>query len=334
MRLSCSWRARARKLALIVLIGGFTATAFAKKPSRSPPPEPPACSARQPAYVLFLDDYPQGRFYLAALPCLSSDPVNLVTPRQVALDLPRQVRRKFQVANGDVFYDGGQRRIVFGGRTSPNDYWGIYAGVLDVSRGLITNIREVASTPFVREEDPRYSSDGDYIVYKRDGEIWRISALDPNAEPSLFYREEGCELWGPSMFVNVVSYARRCDDDPQSDRIVYHTDGLPPVVLPSVGGGPDRFAHFTQSGELVYSHVDVSSNTASLWIYIPGSNPFLLHQETTSDDDPYAERGGNEYIAFSGWENGAYDLFVYRRTLQSAVQLTSGINVLGSILFE
>lgn len=335
MRVLWTWTGRALAITLILVIVGFTATADAKKPTRPPPPSvPPTCDVPQPNYVLFLDDYPKGRFHMAVLPCLSDNPVNLVSPQELLLDLPRRDLRKFQVANGDVYDDGNVRRIVFGGRTGPSHYWGIYEGVVDVARGMITEIREVVSTAQVREEDPRFSSDGQWIVYKRNREIWRIYAQDPSAPPSLFFGEEGCELWNPSMFANVISYARTCGGDSESDRIVYHLDGSHPEILPSFGGGPDRFAHFTQTGDLVYSHVDTSDNTASLWMYIPGSDPFLLHKETISDDDAYAERDGNEYIAFSGWGNGGYDLYVYRRTLSTAVQLTAGINVLGSILFD
>jgi hypothetical protein len=320
-------------LAFMLLVGGIATVAEAKRPA-PPPPQPPACAFPQPRYVLFLDDYPTGQFELAALPCLYDAAPGTVSPRGVALDLPRRDRQGFQVGNGDVYFDGSTRWIVFGGRTGANEYWGIYRGVLDVSRGLITNITALVNTPFVREEDPRFSTDGRWIVYKRDGEIWRVDALSPNAVPSLFHRETGCELWAPSMYANVVSYVRRCNDDPSSDRIVYHLEGNAPVIVPSYGGGPDRFAHFTQYGDLVYSHVDAADDTASLWTYIPGAYPVLLHQQTTSDDDPYAERNGYEYVAFSGWGNDRYDLYVYRRTLQSAVRLTSGINVLGSVLFD
>jgi hypothetical protein len=319
---------------LIVVSGGVTTSADAKKPTRPPPPgEPPTCDVSQPNYVLFLDDYPKGRFQFAALPCLSDSSVDFVNPQELVLDLPRRDRRQFQVANGDVFHDGSVRRIVFGGRTSPSEYWGIYEGVIDIARSMITQIRPVVSTPFVREEDPRFSSDGQWIIYKRNGEIWRSYADDPGAAPGLYYREAGCELWAPAMFTNVVSYVRRCAGDSNSDRIVYHIEGSQPIILPSAGGGPDRFAHFTQAGELVYSHVDTSRNTADLWMYVPGSAPFPLYTETTSDDDAYAERNGSEYIAYSGWGSSGYDLYVYSRTRISAAQLTAGINVLGSVLF-
>jgi hypothetical protein len=314
---------------------GIISVADAKKPTRpGPPPEPPTCIVEQPDYVVFLDDYPNGRFHLAVLPCLADDTVAQVSPQKLELDLPRRDRRKFQVGNGDIFYDGTVRRIVFGGRRGSSDHWGIYEGEVDIGRGMITGIRELVSTPLVREEDPRFSLDGQYIVYKRNGEIWRIFANNSAVEPELFHKEEGCELWAPSMFANVIAYVRRCGEDRQSDRIVYHPEGGKRTILTSEGGGPDRFSHFTKTGELVYSHLDAKENVASLWMYFANAGSIALYDETGSDDDSFAERGGSEYIAFSGWGTDAYDLYVYRRTPGNAVRLTSGINVFGSILFD
>ena len=321
---------------LVFLSCGLANTASAKKPQRPPPPppEPPTCEAPQPAYALFLDSYPNGRFQLAVLPCLDGEQPEPVSVKELKLDLPRKEQRRFQVANGDVFFDGDVRRIVFGGRPSSNDYWAIYEGVVNVDRAMITDIRVVVSTAFVREEDPRYSADGQWIVYKRNGEIWQSYAGGGfYEEPVPAVIEEGCELWAPSMYANAIAYARRCGD-PDSDRIVYHPEFAAREILPSTGGGPDRFAHFTRTGELVYSHVDTSTGVSSLWIRYPGADPALLHDETLSDDDIYAERNGDEYIAFSGWNVDSYDLYVYRRTLGSAVKITNDINVLGSVLFD
>ena len=323
---------RVMATAAVFLLFGFVSPAVAKKPVKPPPPVPSPCDAVQPDYVVFLDDYPNGRFHLVVLPCLVGAEVPIVSSRELALDLPRKNRRAFQVANGDVFNDGERRRIVFGGRASSRDYWSIYHGDIDVDRGLITNITVLIETPSVREEDPRFSSDGQWIVYKRNGEIWRVNAQDPYARPELFHQVEGCELWAPSMYANIVTYAQRCDGE--QDRIVYHAVGDDPQVLPSEGGGPDRFAHFTQTGDVVYSHVDTSENKSSLWLYIPGADPQLLHDKTSSDDDAYAERSGNEFVAFSGWGDGRYDLYVLRRSTRDAVKLINDTNVLGPILFE
>lgn len=337
MRATSFRMGRLPAIVLILVFGGFATSASAKKPVREPPPpppEPPVCEAPQPTYALFLDSYPKGRFHLAVLPCLSNEQVEPVAIQKLKLDLPRREDRQFEVANGDIFVDGAVRRIVFGGRPGPNDYWAIYEGVVDVDRATITNIRVVVSTAFVREEDPRFSSDGQWIVYKRNGEIWKSFAGNGSfEEPAPAVTESGCELWAPSMYANVMSYARRCGD-PDSDRIVYHPESGAREILPSQGDGPDRFSHFTRTGELVYSHVDTSTNTSSLWIHYQGSDPVPLHDETISDDDVYAERDGDEYIAFSGWRGDSYDMFVYRRSLGTAVQVTAGINVLGTVLFD
>ena len=323
-------------IVLILVFGGFATSASAKKPLRPQPPptEPPVCEATQPTFAIFLDSYPKGRFHLVVLPCLSDAQVEPVSVQALKLDLPRREGRQFQVANGDVYLDGAVRRIVFGGRPGPNDYWAIYEGIVDVDRAMITNIRVVVSTAFVREEDPRFSADGQWIVYKRNGEIWKSYAGNGSfEEPTRAIKEEGCELWAPSMYTNVISYAMRCGD-PDSDRIVYHPEFGSREILPSDGGGPDRFAHFTRTGELVYSHVDTSTGASSLWIRYSGADPVLLHDETVSDDDIYAERNGDEYIAFSGWNVDSYDLYVYRRTQGSAAKITNGINVLGAVLFD
>ena len=319
-------------IAAVLLTIGFISPAIAKKPVDPPTPVLPSCDAAQPTYVVFLDDYPTGRFHLAVLPCLSGPEVSIVTSRELVLDLPRKLQRTFQVGNADIYSDGERKRIVFGGRTSSRDYWDIYQGVIDIDRGLISDIRILIGTPSIREEDPRFSLDGQWIVYKRNGEIWRVNAQDPFAVPELFHREEGCELWAPSMYANVVTYARRCDGG--SDEIVYHVEESLPQILPKLGDGPDQFAHFTQTGDVVYSHFDTSESRSSLWLYIPGTTPQVLHDETRSDDDPYAERNGNEYIVFAGWGDGRYDLYVFRRSVQNAVKITNSINVFGPILFE
>ncbi len=105
-------------------------------------------------------------------------------------------------------------------------------------------------------------------------------------------------------------------------------------MVESDGGGPDRFPYFTPAGEIVYSHVDNATATASLWIYTHPGYREMLHDETGSDDDPYVFRNDGRYVAFSGWGQGAYDLYIYRRDSREAVQLTQGVNVLGPILFD
>lgn len=342
MRLAPSSAARTGGLLAVLSVVGLATTAAAKV---QPQPIPAGCDlggVTQPKYAIFLDDYPNGRFHLIELPCLDSQPAALAVPSELTLALPRNQQRRFQIANGDVFYDGSQYRFVFGARASPSEHWGIWGGALDLIRHKILDIHPIVRHAGVREEDPRFSSDGQWIVYKSNGQIWLMPLGaqwgDPNAyaPPMLFEAEDDCELWAPSMYANVVSYARRCNGDSQSDRIVYHPLGGARVILQSDGGGPDRFAHFTRNGDLIYSHVDISNDRASLWRYVPGlqADPELLLDWTPSDDDAFADRQFDDYIAFSGWGGDEYDLYFTRPSVpDAAVQVTDGINVLGAVTF-
>ena len=295
-----------------------------------------ACGAAmaQPDFAIFLDSYPRGSLHLVELPDLDAPRVKTVRSEPLSLDLPRKYRRKFQVANGDVHSDGSNRRIVFGGRTSSNSSWDIYLADVDVATGTLGNVRELIANRNIREEDPRFSWDGLQVVYKCDGKICLINT-DGTGEREIVAKN-GCELWAPALDSSgfVVTYVERCGDA-ESDRIVrYSMLSGQSTVVPNTGGGPDRFPHFTVTGEIVYSHIDRDTDTASLWLYIDGSGTALLHDETSSDDDPYAYRIDRDYLAFIGWEQDVYSLYMYRMGSQQAVRLTQGVNVLGPILFD
>ena len=77
-----------------------------------------------------------------------------------------------------------------------------------------------------------------------------------------------------------------------------------------------------------------ASATASLWIYTHPGYRELLHDETGSDDDPYVYHADGSYVAFSGWGQDAYDLYIHIRGSNEAAQITQGVNVLGTILFD
>ncbi len=257
----------------------------------------------------------------------------------LALDIPRNLRRRFQVANGDVHADADDRTIVFGGRTGNNASWDIYLADVNVATGVLEDVRPLVADRRVREEDPRFSWSGSQIVYKCDGKICLVNSDGSNAREIVV--EPGCELWAPALDQTgfVVTYVQRCDGS-GSDRIAWYafddkTPGNSPTIVPSKGGGPDRFPYFTPTGEIVYSHLDSDSGTSSLWLLYPlyGTTE-LLHSETESDDDPYVYHADGRYVAFSGWGRDAYDLYIYNRQTDAAAQVTRGVNVLGTILFD
>lgn len=289
-------------------------------------------ASAQPAYAVFLDSYPGGDFYLVELPDLDARNVRAAQPQRMALDLPRRELRRFQIGNGDIHTEGSSRRMVFGGRIGNNGDWDIYVADVNVDKGLLENVSPLIANRRVREEDPRFSWDGRQIVYKCDGKI----CLYPDASSPVI-EQAGCELWAPSLDQSgfVVTYIERCGDA-ESDRIVRQSliDRNDTTFVPKGSDGPDRFPVFTVSGEIVYSHNDLATGTADLWLYTHPGYIAPLHSETESDEDPYVYRDNGDYIGFVGWQSDGYDLFVYSRTSRSAVQVTSGTNVLGPILFQ
>jgi hypothetical protein len=307
--------------AWVVLPAGLEAANCERNPTHhsctgdgDPPPQGDV------SYVLYLDRYVSGDFYLARLPDLVPDNPDPVNPEIVTLK-----KFKGKLGNPDVSADG--RTIVFGALVR-ND-WNIYTGDLDVVTREVTNINPLADRRGVREEDPRYSWDGQQVVYKCDGDICLFPEIAPNPVVS-----SGCELWGPSFHPagTRVSYTARCGAD-QTDRIFIYDWGTgQTTAVPNLDGGPDRFSHFLGDGRLVYSHLDPQDGTASLWSYA-GGNSSLLHDRTISDDDSYADKRDWEYLAFIGYQGG-YNLFIYRGSRMDSVQLTQDRPVLGPVVFH
>lgn len=289
-----------------------------EEPPPPPPPPPPAPSG---TYVLYISDYLSGNFYLAALPDLTVDDPGLVDPQLVSLG-----RFRGKLANPDVSADG--QKIVFAAVV--RNSWNIYVGALDVANARVTDLRMLVSGDGQRIEDARFSWDGEQVVYKCANDICVHPPVGPN--PLI---DSNCELWAPVFHPGGtrIAYSRRCNDDPASDRIEIYDlgTGLTDSV-PNADGGPDRFPTFRGDGRLVYSHLSQGSGTASLWSYANGTTQ-LFHDRTESDDDPYANKRDWELLAFIGYDQG-YQLFVHREWRNDSVQLTSGLPVLGPVIFQ
>ncbi|MBT8079177.1 MAG: hypothetical protein KJO31_11425 [Gammaproteobacteria bacterium] len=284
--------------------------------------------AQSDGYVLYLNEYLTGDYYYASLWGLDSESPPLVNPRQ--LRLPRGFRRNVELGNADVSIDG--TTIVFAARSIADLDWDIYTGTIDRFRRRIRNVQGLIQTSGGRDEDPRISWDGASVVYKCDGNICIYPEVYPN--PVV---ESWCELWAPSFAPSgyAVSYTKRCGDG-GSDRI-WEYDLLTgeEAPVPNIGGGADRFAYYLDDGRLVYSHIDSESGTSSLWEHDTGSVS-LLHDRTSSDDDPYPDKHDRDRIAFIGWndDSGHYDLYLYRRSHGDSVRLTGNRPVLGPVLFR
>jgi hypothetical protein len=283
-------------------------------------------AAEDDGYVLFLDEYLHGDFYVAALGDVDARGVHYIRPRR--LRMPWPFGTAYEIGNADVSIDG--RTIVFAARHEDELDWDIYAGTLDLSRNRVLDVEKIIGESGTREEDPRFSWDGGQIVYKCDGNICVYPGDFGNPAVA-----SSCELWAPAFDPSgyTISYGARCGDA-ASDRL-RQTELLTgkTVEIPNAGGGADRFAQFANDGRLVYSHIDSTTGTSSLWTYDSGFSQPLLDR-TYSDDDPYPDKRDSNHIAFIGWQDDGYDLFIYRADRNDAVQLTRGISVLGPVLFR
>eukprot|EP01084_Bolivina_argentea_P157012 273614_1 len=114
-------------------------------------------------YVVYLEGYP-GNLKLIELPV---DNPQILDVKNNAVDItPNSLINR--CGNPDVSPDGTQ--IVFGAITASSNSWDIYIGDLNIQQGTIDNLQLLINTDF-REEDPRYSYDGNSFVYK-SGKSW------------------------------------------------------------------------------------------------------------------------------------------------------------------
>ena len=234
-----------------------------------------------------------------------------------------------ELGNHDVSTDG--RQIVFAARDTDDYDWDIFTGSIDLERRRIRKVRRIVSGADSRDEDPRFSWDGTQVVYKCSGNIC--------VYPEFVYQNpvvpSSCELWAPSIDQSGfnISYTKRCEEA-AGDRIYqYNLITGRETMIPAGSGATDRFAYFLDDGRIVYSHISSPSSGSSLWIYDSGS-VFLLHDRTVSDDDSYPDKHDRNHIAFIGWENGGYNLFMYRRDRHDSVRLTEGRPILSPVLFR
>lgn len=281
-------------------------------------------------YVLFLDEYLTGQYYFAPLRGLDSANPRRIHPKK--LRLPWRFRRSVEIGNADVSPDG--RTIVFAARRTDDYDWDIYSGQINLRWGNVSNVTLLTGNAGQRDEDPRFSWDGNTIVYKCDGNICTYPEIMPN--PIVV---SWCELWAPSFAPSgfAISYTKRCGDQ-ESDRIwQFNLLTRAETVVANQNPGPDRFAMYMDDGRLVYSHKDSVTGDSSLWVneYMDGYVS-LLHDRTRSDDDPYPDKHDRDHIAFIGWNDydEFYDLYVYRQTSRDSIRLSSGISVVGPVLFR
>lgn len=288
---------------------------------------PDTTFAQDDGNVLYLSEYLYGDYYYARLGDVDRSNPRSIRPRK--LRLGRKFRAGIELGTHDVSYNG--KEIVFAARNTADYDWDIYVGKLDLQKKRIRNVRRIIGNIGVRDEDPRYSWDGAQIVYKCGGNI----CIYPDFNYANPVVTSWCELWAPSFDLPgyKVSYTKRCGGS--SDDKIWQYDLLTgsESALPSTSGSADRYSQFLDDGRILYSRIDFAASRSSLWIFDSGY-ALPLHDRTESDDDPYPDKHDREHIAFIGWKEGGYDLYIYRQSLGNSVQVSHGQPVLWPVLFR
>lgn len=284
-------------------------------------------TAQDDGKVLFLSEYLHGNYYYAPLGEIDRNQPRSIRPKK--LRLPRGFRANVELGNHDVSFSGEE--IVFAARDTSDYDWNIYTGTLDLGAGRIRKVERIIRNIDMRDEDPRFSWDGTQIVYKCGGNI----CLYPDLNYENPVVSSWCELWAPAFDSSGyrITYTKRCDG-PLDDRI-WQYDLLTGTEspIPNAGSSTDRFSQFLDDGRIVYSHLNLETARSSLWIYESGAvSP--LHDQTVSDDDPYPDKHDRNHMAFIGWKDDGYDLYVYRQSRGDAVQLSDGISIYAPVLFR
>eukprot|EP01059_Diplonema_ambulator_P001699 TRINITY_DN11434_c0_g1_i4.p1 TRINITY_DN11434_c0_g1~~TRINITY_DN11434_c0_g1_i4.p1 ORF type:complete len:504 (+),score=38.41 TRINITY_DN11434_c0_g1_i4:179-1513(+) len=247
--------------------------------------------------------------------------------------------------NPDVSPDG--KTIVWGAITKATNSWDIYMGDLNVTGGVIANVRQIVASDN-REEDPRFNYDGTAIVYK-SGKSWvtpivyNINMYNVNTKFEVTAAKcvcsggcqscDHCELWGPVFHPcgKQIAYAKRsCSNTEDSDDVFIQD--LDTAVETRVTNNtiPDMFQHYQRDGTLIFSRKEAGRD--NLYVYNGSTSLFLDH--TVSDDDPYAFKDTTDYLMFIGNPSPGYDIYVRRAPQNDVVQLTNSSDVLGPVVFS
>jgi len=202
-------------------------------------------------------------------------------------------------------------KIVFMGVPEGSHYgnsWDLYLwGINDDIPENLTEGNEI------RDEDPKFSPDGNKIVFKQNGDLkemdldtYIINEITSDGmtieEGMPFYTTDGQR----------VVYARGADN--ASDIYWININGSGNDPLENVSGLAEYYPITRDESTFLYTRwVSLSNQNDQIYLgYFSGDDPFSLPFccENTNDSDPYPV--GTEYVLFSSTRSGqgGYDLFL------------------------
>jgi len=182
--------------------------------------------------------------------------------------------------------------------------------VYDLADGTYMNL-----TPNVNiaDEDPKFSPDGRQIVFKRQGQIWKINVDGTSITP---LTSGGLEKSGPNFSPDgyVIVYWVGTRRGANEDIWIMSADGSSQTPIVANAGIYDYYPIFRDSANILYSRAESSSsNYDKVYNYnsSSGSTALLINKPGANDSD--ASPINSTYITFCSTRSGSdYDVFVGR----------------------
>ena len=193
--------------------------------------------------------------------------------------------------------------------TSPS-WTSLEVYVLDLASSALTRL----TSNSLPDEDPKYSPDGQRIVWKRNGQIWRMEA--DGASPTQL-TSGGLEKSGPNYSPDgsQIAYWRGTRSAGNEDIWLMSADGSSQTEVVANADVHDYYPIFRDGQNILYTRGDPSSpNDDKIYNYSTAagtSSALSVNQAGANDSD--AAPVDDTYLAFcSTRAGGGYDAFVGR----------------------
>jgi len=183
--------------------------------------------------------------------------------------------------------------------------------VYDLADGTYLNLTPNAN---IADEDPKFSPDGQQIVWKRQGQIWRI---DVDGTSPFQLTSGGLEKSGPNFSPDgsQIVYWGGTRSEGNEDIWIMSANGSSQTPIVANTGIHDYYPIFRDSANILYSRAESSiSDYDKVYNYNASSGTstaLLLNKPGANDSD--ASPVNSTYVTFCSTRSGSdYDVFVGR----------------------
>ncbi|MDA3832807.1 MAG: cadherin domain-containing protein [Spirochaetales bacterium] len=198
--------------------------------------------------------------------------------------------------------------------------------VLDLSDGSLVNLTPNSG---VIDEDPKFSPNSSLVVWKREGQIWRMNA-DGTSPTQLTSTPD--EKSGPNYSPDASKIVYWSDGGSSADIWWMSANGLGSAEIVGNASIQDYYPIYRDSGNILYSRWEsTSDHHDKIYNYNIGSgSSSCLQVNVAGVEDADAAPVNSTYLVMSSTRNGgegSYDIYVGRYDNAVAYSLTAANSV-------